>query len=69
MDIYNVCRYFMYMYTMYPYSVCILLGTMFVDYLFILGINSMYVYYAGFSLLRGWGGSPPPPAENLLILS
>ena len=32
MDIYNLCRYFMYMYAMYPYSVCILLCKMFVDY-------------------------------------
>ena len=55
MDIYNVCRYFMYMYAMYLYSVCIQLCTMFVDYLCILGMNNMYVYYTGFSLLEGWG--------------
>ena len=35
---------------------------MFIDYLCILGMNSMYVYYTGFSLVWGWG------AENLLIL-
>ena len=43
MDIYNLCRYFMCMYTMYPYSECILLCTMFVDCLCILDMNSMYV--------------------------
>ena len=59
MDIYNVCRYFMYMSTMYPYSVCLLFCTMFVDCLCILGMNSMFVYYTGFSLLGGWGESPP----------
>ena len=50
MDIYNVCRYFMDMYTMYPYSVYILLCTTVVDYLCILGMNSMYAYYTGFFL-------------------
>ena len=44
MDIYNLCRYFMYMYAMYPYSVCILLCKMFIDYLCILGMNSLNVY-------------------------
>ena len=55
MDTYSVCRYFMYMYTMYPYSVCILMCTMFVDCLCILDMTSMYVYYTEFSLLGGWG--------------
>ena len=52
MDIYNLCRYFMCMYTMYPYSECILLCTMFVDCLCILDMNSMYVD-------GDWGESPP----------
>ena len=51
MDIYNFCRYFMCMYTMYPYSECILLYTMFVDCLCILDMNSMYVD-------GDWGESP-----------
>ena len=59
MDMYNVCRYFMYMYTMYPYRVCILLCTMFVDYLCIFGMKSIYVYYIGFSLVGNEGESPP----------
>ena len=63
MDMYNVCRYFMYMYTMYPYRVCILLCTMFVDYLCIFGMKSIYVYYIGFSLLGDEGESPPNSRE------
>ena len=54
MDTYSVCRYFTYMDTMYPYSVCILMCTMFVDCLCILDMTNMYVYYTEFSLLEGW---------------
>ena len=51
---------------MYPYSVCMLLCTMFVDYLCTLGVNSMYAYNTGLSLLGEWWEFPPL-AENLLI--
>ena len=66
----------MYMYTVYPYSVCILMCAMFADCLCILGMNSIYLYYppiplVKFSLLGEWGGGgceSPLTSRNLLIL-
>ena len=49
----------MYMYTMYPYSVRILMCTMFVDCLCILDMTSMYVYYRVF--FTGGRGSRKVP--------
>ena len=53
----------MYMYTMYPYSVRILMCTMFVDCLCILDMTSMYVYYTEFSLLGGGGAGKSPTGK------